>query len=341
MKLQKFSVVATTFAAILLATDQAHAEDVRDQTDIKIGRATLVIQDSQPEKVAAQIKDAIAQFAIPTNINFNPIPSPLPIRPASPVEKNVVLYGTPATDYVCKGAYAEITKSPPPVQNAFYFNREALRACTYAFQGGIKVEMFFYRMKRTESITSGIFNGITKAIQGSDEDRISKQLNENIEKIKNVFPSTLVARIEVPGIPVQEPDKDAAAQLIPPLSEAEMAAQSAPAAAPPVQPQQPAPQQSNGVDLSFVGARKELAAMGFKFYDQDQFVDAARRNDFLTVRLFLAAGGIHPSAPDSKGATALSFAGNNSEMKMILTAFSEADKLGQYPGNISEAVFAK
>lgn len=81
--------------------------------------------------------------------------------------------------------------------------------------------------------------------------------------------------------------------------------------------------------------------MGFKFYDQDQFVDAARRNDFLTVRLFLAAGAIRPSAPDSKGETALSFAKDNTEMKFFLTAFAEAEKQGQYPGKITEAVLSK
>jgi hypothetical protein len=93
--------------------------------------------------------------------------------------------------------------------------------------------------------------------------------------------------------------------------------------------------------MSLAGSRKELASMGFKFFDQDQFVDAARRNDFLTVRLFLAAGGIRPGAPDSKGQTALSFAKENTEMKMFLAIFVEAEKQGQYPGNIGEAVLAQ
>jgi hypothetical protein len=112
----------------------------------------------------------------------------------------------------------------------------------------------------------------------------------------------------------------------------------APVAAPPA-PAQAAP--AGGIDLTLVGARKELTAMGFKFHDQDQFVDAARRNDFLTVRLFLAAAGIRPGSADSKGDTALSFAKDKTEMKFWLNLFVEAEKQGDYPGNISEAVFAK
>jgi hypothetical protein len=81
--------------------------------------------------------------------------------------------------------------------------------------------------------------------------------------------------------------------------------------------------------------------MGFKFYDQDQFVDAARRDDFLTVRLFLAAAAIRPSAPDSKGQTALSFAKDKTEMKFFLTLFAEAEKKGEYPGKIGEAALSK
>ncbi|QHE92118.1 hypothetical protein PI93_017985 [Pandoraea fibrosis] len=342
MKISNFIALA-----VLAVSHQSYAQDIRDQMDIKTGRATLVIPNAQPDQAAEKIKEAISQFAIPININFNSTSSTLPARPGSPVERKVVIQGTPATDYTCPGSYAEIVKSPAPVKNVFYYNREALRACLYAFQGGVKVEMIFHRMKKTESLTSGIFNGITKAIQGSDEDRISAQLKTNIDKIKEAFPSTLIASIQVPGLPAEEPDKDAAAQLIPPLAESEAtlpAAQNthAVAAASSASSQSAAQQQqSNGVDLSFVGARKELAAMGFKFYDQDQFVDAARRNDLLTVRLFLAAGGIHPSAPDSKGSTALDFSNGNMEMKMILTAFVEADKQGQYPGKISEMVFSK
>lgn len=323
---------------------QAQAKDIRDELNIQTGKAVLVIPGATPQQAAEEVKDAITQFAIPTSLNYHTIPTPLPARPGSPTEQRVVIRGTPAADYACTGAYAEIVKTPPPVQNAFYFNQEALRSCLYAFQGGVKVEMIFHVMRKTESLTGGLFNGITKAIRGTDGERIAGQMKENIDKIKKNLPTTLVARIDAPGLAAEEPDKVAVEKLIPPVAEAEVPAQAAPslpAAVAQPQAKPAAPQPANGVDLSLVGARKELTAMGFKFHDQDQFVDAARRNDFLTVRLFLAAAGIRPGAPDSKGETALSFAKDNTEMKFFLKLFVEAEKQGQYPGNIGELVLAK
>ena len=97
---------------------------------------------------------------------------------------------------------------------------------------------------------------------------------------------------------------------------------------------------AGGLDLSFIGARKELTSMGFRFYDQDQFVDATRRGDFITFRLFLAAGAIRPGTSDSKGVTALSVA-QGFEMKFMLNTFIQAEKEGKYPGDINSAVMAK
>ena len=39
-------------------------------------------------------------------------------------------------------------------------------------------------------------------------------------------------------------------------------------------------------------ARKDLNAMGLRYYDEQQFLDAARRGDTLAVELFIAGGGI-------------------------------------------------
>jgi hypothetical protein len=338
--MKKTSLLLLGFAAFL---SQSQAKDIRDQLNIQTGRAVLFIGGVTPLQAAEQVKEAVTQFAIPTSLNFNPLPSPLPARPASPVEKQVIISGVPAVDYSCEGSYAEITKTPPAVQNAFYFNREALRSCLYAFEGGVKVEMIFHVMRKTESLTGGLFNGITKSIRGADGERIAAQLKENIAAIRKNLPGTLVARIEAPGLAVEEPDKEAVAKLLPPATQAGLPVQAQPALPAPAEAARPkaAPAPASGVDMSLAGSRKELASMGFKFFDQDQFVDAARRNDFLTVRLFLAAGGIRPGAPDSKGQTALSFAKENTEMKMFLAIFVEAEKQGQYPGNIGEAVLAQ
>ena len=39
-------------------------------------------------------------------------------------------------------------------------------------------------------------------------------------------------------------------------------------------------------------ARKELHAMGLKYWDEQQFLEAVRRGDRIAVELFLAAGGL-------------------------------------------------
>lgn len=321
---------------------QANAADIRDQLNIQTGKAELVIPNIQPQDAANQIKDSLSQFAIPANINFRTLPSETLSRPDEPTAKQVYIQGAPAIEYQCGTAYAEITKRPPPVKNAFYYNAEGLQACLYSFQKGVKIYLIFTVARKTESLTSGLFNGITRAIRGTDGERITGQLNENIEAIRKNIPSLLVEKLEAPGMPIQEPDKAAVAALIPAKTEG-AASSVRPVTQAKAVPTQAAAsvEKPASIDLSFVGARKELTAMGFRFYDQDQFVDAVRRNDFLTLRLFLAAGAIRPGAEDSKGKTALSLVQKNSEMNMWLNMFVEAEKEGKYPGDIGSAVIEK
>jgi len=58
-------------------------------------------------------------------------------------------------------------------------------------------------------------------------------------------------------------------------------------------------------------ARKDLAAMGLRYYDQGQFLDAVRRDDALAVELYLQGRGVNPSARDAQGRTALDIARAN------------------------------
>ena len=41
-----------------------------------------------------------------------------------------------------------------------------------------------------------------------------------------------------------------------------------------------------------IQARKELHAMGLRYWDEQQFLDAVRRGDTIAVELYLAAGGL-------------------------------------------------
>ncbi|ART49751.1 ankyrin repeat domain-containing protein [Acidovorax carolinensis] len=293
--MHKQMVVAAAMAAAL----GAQAKDIRDQWDIQISKAELVFPGGQPQDVANGVKEAISQFAIPANLSYRPLPSPAPARPGSPTLKQVAT-SVPSPEYFCEGAYAEITKRPPPVQNVFAFLIEGHQLCLYSFDKGVKAYVIYYNVKKLESLTSGLFNGITRAIRGKDEDRAAGQLKENIASIRAKLPGLLVERIEVPGLPVETPDAQAVAALIPPPSAAPALAMApATTAAPIVAP--------NGVQAK-VEARKNLTAMGMTYHSQAQFLDAIRRKDDVAVQLFLDGGGIDALVADSTGQTPLQLA---------------------------------
>ena len=55
-------------------------------------------------------------------------------------------------------------------------------------------------------------------------------------------------------------------------------------------------------------ARKDLTAMGLKYHDPKDFLDAVKRDDSLAVQLFLEGRGVNPGAKDAQGKTALDIA---------------------------------
>lgn len=282
-----------------LATTVA-AADIRDQWNIQISKAELVFPESSPQDAANGIKEALSQFAIPANLSYRAMPSVPPARPGAPKLKQVS-GAVPSPEYLCEDAYAEIYKKPPPVKNAFAYIAEGHQVCLYSFAKGVKAYVVYYSIKRTESLTSGLFNGITKAIRGSDEERATGQLKENIDAIRTKFPHLLVERIEIPGLPPETPDLKAVSALIPAAPEAPapgVVAQQGVAAA----VGSPSPMQSK------VEARKNLTAMGMTYHSQQQFIEAIRRKDDVAVQLFIDGGGIPLDAVDSSGKTALQIA---------------------------------
>jgi DNA-binding response OmpR family regulator len=82
------------------------------------------------------------------------------------------------------------------------------------------------------------------------------------------------------------------------------------------------PEQLSLVALSALHARKELTALGFQYFDQEQFFAAIRRGDQLAVELFVAGGGLLMDTP-LEGKTALGLAkehGNESIIRAIAHA---------------------
>jgi len=58
-------------------------------------------------------------------------------------------------------------------------------------------------------------------------------------------------------------------------------------------------------------ARKDLNAMGLRYYDERQFLDAVKRNDELAVELFVAGRGVNLTGRDADGRSALDIARDN------------------------------
>lgn len=63
-------------------------------------------------------------------------------------------------------------------------------------------------------------------------------------------------------------------------------------------------------------ARKDLTAMGLRYYDEGQFLDAAKRNDALAVQLFIDGQGVNLGAKTWDGRTALDIAHANGNTQL-------------------------
>lgn len=67
-------------------------------------------------------------------------------------------------------------------------------------------------------------------------------------------------------------------------------------------------------------ARKDLTAMGLRYYDNAQFLDAVKRDDALAVELYLIGRGVNASAkgPDGRGALDIARANKNDRLAELL-----------------------
>jgi hypothetical protein len=63
-------------------------------------------------------------------------------------------------------------------------------------------------------------------------------------------------------------------------------------------------------------ARKDLNAMGLRYFDEGDFLDAAKRNDALAVELFIAGRGVNLGAKTWDGRSALDIARANGNTQL-------------------------
>lgn len=295
-------VLRTVMAGLLIAgVHGAFAADIRDQLNVQTSKADLVVPNARAQDVAAQVKDALSQFAIPSSYNVHSLPATLPARPLEPTLQDFMFQGQPVSEYQCRNGYAEVTKTPAPIKNPFMFAAERVQACLYPFERGVKIYLIFASAKKTESLTSGLFNGITSAIRGKDEDYNAKRLKEEIAAIRKNLPQLLIEKIDVPGATLEEPDREAVAKLMPARSE--MTAQPSVAALPASSPSASGTAGIASQSNSKVEARKSLAGMGLTYHSVEQFFAAIRRDDDVAVQLFLAAGSMKILTKDTNGKT--------------------------------------
>ena len=73
--------------------------------------------------------------------------------------------------------------------------------------------------------------------------------------------------------------------------------------------------QTISVDRS-LQARKDLTAMGLRYFDEGQFLDAAKRNDQLAVELFIAGRGVNLDARTWNGRNAADIARDNGNTQL-------------------------
>lgn len=71
-----------------------------------------------------------------------------------------------------------------------------------------------------------------------------------------------------------------------------------------------------------LAARKELHAMGLRYYDAGQFLDAVKRDDALAVALYIEGRGVNLAARDADGRSALEIAraAGNQQIVGLLSA---------------------
>ncbi len=81
--------------------------------------------------------------------------------------------------------------------------------------------------------------------------------------------------------------------------------------------QQAAAPASGGISADrTLQARKDLTAMGLRYYDHGEFLDAVKRNDELATELYIAAKGVNLTERAWSGRTALDIARDNGNTRL-------------------------
>lgn len=335
----------TAAASALPLLSHAQLTDVLQDTEsVKQTFAVYDIRadDAARAKLQELIASAVKVYATKNKVNdeFMPVATPPGTVPQMELRK-ISSRGLNAHEPRCDNALFSIDGTNDSYGK--YGEMSRVMACLFRYEQGYRLNYYglYYRMTTSSSVQGlGAMLGraITGAVGLGDSSKFIVTTMDDFQKrIREAGYDIKLVRL-APALEGKTVEADPAAGLQP-LTATAVAAPAPTPARPPAPVAPPVAAHSGksigeSLDLSIVGARKELSSMGMKFYDQDAFVAAAKRNDFITFRLFLAAGGISPSGPDSQGVSALSVA-KGQEMQFFLNAFIQAEKAGDYPPKVA------
>lgn len=295
-------------------------------------RYEVIYPGYSPTAAVEAVHDGYSQFLMPAKKSVRFLPNPMPTHPEAPIQKMGSLGPVSIPDIDCPTAYAEFTSSTTAARNALGRSGEIYRGCLYAFEKGFKLYGLVISYKASSTgLGLSLVNGLTKMVQGSDAENSERMTSRQIERLRESAPDMLVARIEVPGLPVSEPNLAEINEKIPEAlksspSGAVTPTQSSPMAfsgalipvnmamTPPSAPAAVAPSPKN----EMIEARKDLTAMGLTYHDQAQFVQTILRHDSLAADLFIKSGGVDLAAVDELGRTPVDVAIEAGKVRMAL-----------------------
>ncbi|QZA78205.1 hypothetical protein K4H28_01930 [Deefgea tanakiae] len=273
-------------AALLALASSANAgllDDVTKETNNS--KEYFAIWDipnvTNPDALYDQLKDSIRVQATSAHAT-RPIQAAEPPEFPSKMEfKGITVMGITIPMPSCNGHNFQITTMDNSM--AQFGDSTMMMACVFPYQTGMRINYYarFSEQVGTSSLISGAFLGkmLTKAIGLGDSSKFVASTMDQID-----------ADLKKMGL-------QATLIQLQPAMEGKIVS------ADPIAAQLQKNKQSASNTQATLAARKELTGIGLTYSSRDQFVDAIKRGDVITVDLFVKARGVDLKSADASGKT--------------------------------------
>jgi hypothetical protein len=289
--------------------------------------------NTSPQLLESAVADAFRvhfnDISVQQHMPAYPLPNGAPRMGFSRQNSAIGMIDVPS----CEGALSVIVSLDKSMVK--YGEYSVLQACVFGYRHGYRVNVYALFGQKSGASSIASLSGtlgrmITNSVGLGDSSKFIVETIDDIEKrLAAITPQ--VARVE--QFPLQA-DKavaaDPAGALSPQESEAlqrQPDGARADAAAPSLPPEvaaqlraatamlqqrrgelAPAPVQQQGRTDPQVQARKDLSAMGLSYFNQEQFVEAVKRDDKVACELFLTGGAVSASKKGRDGLTPIQLA---------------------------------